>query len=221
MDRRDVALGEATRQAVEEQVDRPRRLRPRRRRPGGLGHLHHARPARRGDRRRSPPRAPRGSVSRASATSSGSSRLAASSSNGGASLPRRRANAIWARSRTSLRAVELVERAQVRGREQRGRLVGRARRRASPGRPPALAVPAGRGSAVSSVARSRNAAAAATPPRACARAAERSSSTATSSSGPIAAWARCQARRSGSAAGSVASASARCASRRSGAVAAR
>ena len=40
--------------------------------------------------------------------------------------------------------------------------------------------------------------------------AERSSSAATSSSGPAAAWARCQARRSGSACGSVASASAAC-----------
>ena len=66
------------------------------------------------------------------------------------------------------------------------------------------------GSAVSAAARSRNAAAAASPPRACARPADRSSSAATSSSGPAAAWARCQARRSGSAAGSVASASAAC-----------
>ena len=68
---------------------------------------------------------------------------------------------------------------------------------------------------VSVTAPSRKAAAAAKPPRACARAAERSSSLATSSSGAVAACARCHARRSGSICGSVASASARCASRRS------
>src|SRR5262249_16552800 len=67
----------------------------------------------------------------------------------------------------------------------------------------------------SAAARARKEAAAAGPPRACARPAERSSSPATSSSGPSAAWARCQARRSGSDSGSVASASARCALRRS------
>ena len=50
---------------------------------------------------------------------------------------------------------------------------------------------------------------AAAPPRACARPAERSSSAATASSGPLAACARCHARRSGSSCGSVASASAR------------
>jgi hypothetical protein len=66
------------------------------------------------------------------------------------------------------------------------------------------------GSGVSRAARSMNAAAAASPPRACARSADCSSSAATSSSGPGAAWARCQARRSGSTSGSVASASARC-----------
>ena len=54
------------------------------------------------------------------------------------------------------------------------------------------------GSKVSAAARSRNAAAAASPPRAWARPAERSSSSATSSSGPGAACARCQLRRSGS-----------------------
>ena len=70
-------------------------------------------------------------------------------------------------------------------------------------------------SGVSSVARSRNAAAAAKPPRACARAADSSSSAATSSSGVEAACARCQARRSGSSSGSVASARARWISRRS------
>ena len=77
------------------------------------------------------------------------------------------------------------------------------------------------GSTVSATARCRNAAAAATPPRACARPAERSSSAATSSSGPGVAWARCQARRSGSVSGSVASARARWTRWRSSAVAER
>ena len=72
------------------------------------------------------------------------------------------------------------------------------------------------GSAVSSTARCKNAAAAAMPPRACARPADRSSSAATFSSGPGAAAARCHARRSGSRSRSVTSASARCAARRSG-----
>ena len=57
------------------------------------------------------------------------------------------------------------------------------------------------GSGVRAAARSRNAAAAAMPPRPCARPAERISSAATSSSGAVAACARCQARRSGSARG--------------------
>jgi hypothetical protein len=52
----------------------------------------------------------------------------------------------------------------------------------------------------------QKAAAAASPPSACARPAERWSSAATTSSGPGADWARCQARRSGSISGSVASA---------------
>ena len=76
------------------------------------------------------------------------------------------------------------------------------------------------GSGVSSAAWARKAASAATPPRACARLAERSSSSATSSSGPAAARARCQARRSGSSARSVTSASARCTACRSPAEAA-
>ena len=66
------------------------------------------------------------------------------------------------------------------------------------------------GSAVSSAACPKKAAAAARPPRACARPADCSSSTATSSSGPRVAWARCQARRSGSRVASVTSANAPC-----------
>lgn len=55
----------------------------------------------------------------------------------------------------------------------------------------------------------------ATPPRLPARSAERSSSPAMSSSGPTAASARCQARRSGSSPGSITSARASCTRRRS------
>ncbi len=68
---------------------------------------------------------------------------------------------------------------------------------------------------VNPAARSRNTAAAARPPRRWARPADRSSSAATSSSEPRVAWARCQARRSGSACASVTSASAVRALRRS------
>ena len=107
------------------------------------------------------------------------------------------------------RALELVQRADLRGREElvaprRGR-----RPRTWPARRPARGLARRAGSGVSSVARSRNAAAAAMPPRLWARSADRSSSSATASSGPTAAWARCHARRSGSASGSVTSASAR------------
>jgi len=74
---------------------------------------------------------------------------------------------------------------------------------------------------VSSAERTRNAAAAAAPPRPPARSAERSRSSATSSSGAGAAPARCQALRSGSVPGSLASASARCTADLSPTVAAR
>ena len=69
--------------------------------------------------------------------------------------------------------------------------------------------PRSAGSDVRIAARSRNAAAAATPPLLWARPAEASSSAATASSGPVAALAACQARRSGSDCGSVTSANAR------------
>jgi hypothetical protein len=65
------------------------------------------------------------------------------------------------------------------------------------------------GSAESSIDRSKNAAAAARAAPGLRLPAERSSSAATSS-GPAAAWARCHARRSGSVIGSVTSASAAC-----------
>lgn len=66
------------------------------------------------------------------------------------------------------------------------------------------------GSRDSVAARSRKADAAAIPPRAWARAAADSSSVATSSSGALLAWARCQARRSGAVTASVTSARALC-----------
>ncbi|MFD0599253.1 hypothetical protein ACFQZ4_48855 [Catellatospora coxensis] len=65
--------------------------------------------------------------------------------------------------------------------------------------------------------RCMNAAAAAAPPLRCARRAQTSRSAARASSGRVAAWPACHARRSGSWWGSVAWASARWAARRSGA----
>ena len=107
-------------------------------------------------------------------------------------------------------ALRFVQRSGLRHGQQAERGVGRA------GGYLACAAASARcarraGSSVSPADRSRNAAAAAAaaalrPARAS------SSSAATPSSGPGAAWARCQARRSGSAAGSVASASAPCSS---------
>ena len=138
-----------------------------------------ARPvAGRGGRRRSPRRAHRG---RSRGPAPGRAVRAASrpsSSSGGASLPRLRANAICGAQPVQPRPLELVERAQLRGGEQPERRVGRAGlelglRRGQRARSARRA-----GSGVSSAARSRNAAAAATPPRACARSAERSSSAA-------------------------------------------
>ena len=109
-------------------------------------------------------RAPRGTPRAPIQLSSGSSCLAASSSSGGASLPRLSANTIWARRRVEPGALELVERARLRGRQQapaRLRRPGLELRLRRGQRPPAA--PAGSG--VSSAARSRNAAAAARPPR--------------------------------------------------------
>ena len=79
---------------------------------------------------------------------------------------------------------------------------------------------AAEGAAVNATERWRNAAAAARPARACARVAIRSSSAATSSSGLVAAAAKCHARCSGSFSASVAAASAKCAADRSSRVAA-
>ena len=164
-----------------------------------------------GARRRSP-RTARPGTSRGTAPGSmGSSRPAALTSSGGASLPRLVTNASWARARSAWACWRSLS----------GPASAMSSRSAATSKAPAWilawaaasARPARRaGSSVSVAACFRKAAAAARPPRACARPAERSSSAATSSSGPGAAWARCQARRSGSSRGSVASARARCAS---------
>ena len=96
-----VALGEPRRQAVEEQVDRAGRLRRRPAQPE-RPRQSRARPAcRRGDRRTSPPPSPRdGSrapARRRAVRGAGRHRATAA----GASLPRVRANAISARSRSN------------------------------------------------------------------------------------------------------------------------
>ena len=209
-----VALGEPRRQAVEEQVDRAWRLRGRRRGLSGLGRLADVRLAAEaaGVHRR------RHRLEMGLASQRGVERLEAP---GGSEQQRRRVAAARAGEHDlraqplQPRALELVERGELGGRQQLERRVRRRQRRTSPARRPAPASPRRAGSGVSSAARVRNAAAAAAPPRACARSAERSSSSATASSGPAAACARCQARRSGSVSGSVASASARCTSWRS------
>ena len=99
---------------------------------------------------------------------------------------------------------KVVELTHLRGRQQ---LVGRVSGAPTPSSASAAAMARmlrRAGSGVSSAARSRNAAAAAAPSRVRARSAERSISAATVSSGHGAAWARCHARRSGSASASVA-----------------
>ena len=195
----------------------PRRLRSGRR-SDGFRHLPGARTGCR-DARRTAPRTPRPDRSRGpDAVSSGSSRRAAASSSGSASLPRFAAKEISARSRSTRARSASSERSRLGRRQQGQRVVERAgvhlglrarsRRCTWRGRV-----------GVRAAAWSRNAAAAAIPPWASARPAERSSSAATASSGPTAAQARCQAHRSGSVSGSVTSASARCTSRRSAGVA--
>ena len=135
--------------------------------------------------------------------------MAALSSSGGASLPRVDANAIWPRSRSTWACWSSVS----------GPASAMARSRSAASTAPAWRLASCRGER----APRRGAwARASAPPRVRGRprprpsrrgpapAAERSSSAATSSSDPGVAWARCQARRSGSTSGSVASASAPC-----------
>ena len=134
--------------------------------------------------------------------SSDSRPWAACSSSSGASRPRLLREGDLGAQQIDTRAAELVERPGLRGRQEL--------RAASNCPAPRLAWAAASdrsafraGSPVSATERFRNAAAAARPPRAWARPAETSSSSATSSTGPVAATARCQARRSGSASRSV------------------
>ncbi len=208
---RDVALGEPRRQTVQEDIDQPRRLRPRRRSRGGLGHVpQSARPVQAaGEDRRSQRFEVR--LTRLPVAES-------FESVGGVDQQRHGVPAALA-SEDDLGA-EPGQSARAAARPADPVLPRRGARDAASGDPAsklacAAAIaraPRAAGSGVSSVARLRKAAAAATPPRARARSAERSSSPATASSGSTAAWARCHARRSGSDSGSVASASARCTS---------
>ena len=133
---------------------------------------------------------------------------AAVNSSGGASLPKPDANATWALTRsTRARWCPSIGAASA--------VASTASAAANaPACTLACAAPSARslrrdGSSVNSTERCRKAAAAAMPPRAWARAADRSSSAATSSLERGVPLARCQARRSGSVSGSVASASAR------------
>ena len=201
-----VAVGEASRQSVEEEVDRSCRLR---------GHgVQRGRPLQRlvprgrcrDGRRRSPLRALQGTSrapTRRSMVQGVSQRRAKAAER---RCPRLSAKASCARSRSRRARWSSSSGPLFSNREQLQRR-GRAHR---PHAWPALRSVHARarcaGSGVSVAARSRNAAAAARPPRARARSAERSSSAATSSSGARAACARCHARRSGSTLGSVAAA---------------
>ena len=191
-------VGDQQRQAVQQQVARPRRVRRRGQRPGRRGKP----PA---DRRR-PPAARRTALpgrrpGRSRGPGPGRAAPAVwppSAAARAASLYSPEANATCPRSR-SVRALCSSSSGPASAMASRSSAWPNA-----PARRLACAAasvrPARRaGSAVSSAARSQNAAAAASPPRACARPADRSSSAATCSSGPAAAAARCQARRSGSA----------------------
>ena len=140
---------------------------------------------------------------------SGSSRLAAFSSSGGASLPSPEAKATWARSRSARALLELVERPGLRRLQQFQGLAERAGLHAGLRRgQDAFGMPRRIGGQQHRPLQERRGRG---QPAAGLRPARRALQlAATSSSGPAAAWARCQARRSGSACGSVTSASAAC-----------
>ena len=202
-----VRLGESLRQPVQEQVDWTRRARSGRRCAGRLRRLRQRRRRRSHGRRRS--------------------RLRTRPDRSHAPPRRRAVRTVWRRPAATAghrfravgeldlapkslqtRAPKLVERSELRA--------SRAARAPLPARLPRT-WPAPRRALARRDARDRVSArplAPGTPrrprrpPRPRARSAERSSSPATSSSRPAAACARCQARRSGSASGSVASASA-------------
>ena len=212
-DSRRVALGEPRRQAVQEEVDRPWRLIATR-------------------LRRARERPPRPRTPRPAAEAAGEDRRAERLEVRLAREPgverfepfgrieqqrRSVAPALSGRTRSG-RAAAPSARAEARpaGRSPRPRGARTPRPaprpRTWPAPRPARARPAGQDRESARSPARESAAAAAMPPRPCARSADRSSSPATASSGPAAAWARCHARRSGSALGSVASASARCTS---------
>ena len=208
--RRPEPLGDQHGQAVPEEIRRARRPRRRRHGPRRLGDFQHtAAVGHATDDDRGPQR-----VEVGLACERDVERLEPL---GGLEQQRRRVAAALAPRRRSARG------GGPRGRAGARRAVrpapwpavrGPRRTRRPRARPAPRPARAARGAPVRASARSRarrKAAAAARPPRACARSAERSSSCATSSSGPGVACARCQARRSGSTSGSVASASTRCA----------
>ena len=157
--------------------------------------------------RPSPPRpTPPGRSRGPDLRSNGSSALAAIISSGGSVASEARGEGDMGPHQVDAGALELVERPGL-GSAQQCRARRRTRRRgdwpARPSAPARRAAPDRRSMRprVGGTRRRRRA-----PPRACARPAERSSSSATSSLGPGVARARCQARRSGSVSGSVASA---------------
>ena len=212
-----VAFGEPRRQPIQEKVDRAWRPRSRPRGARGLGGvLHGAGTGEPTDEDRCSERFEVG------LTRQGRHRTARGAWPRRAAMPERRSARAGERDLCAqpveARALELVERSDRGGREELERCRVR-RRRTWPARPPAPAPPRA-GSGVSSVARSRK-----RPPprrrrgsRALGRALQLAGQ---SSSGSDAACARCHARRSGSTAASVASASARWTSCRSATAAAR
>ena len=195
---RRIALGDPQRETIQQEVNRSRRIGARRRGASGLGH----RPEDAGAVQvAGPDRAPRARPGTVSRDRSGVEGLEAPGR-----AEQQLAHRRWrvAARRRSVRAgapprpPQGVERAGLDRGQQPQRRVQRAGGALGPGgREQALGTASGVRRSAAPRAR-RNAAAAARPPRACARPAERSSSAATSSSGPAAAWARCQARRSGS-----------------------
>ena len=215
-----VPVGDQQREAVEQQVERTR-VAAVAGRAWMARQISGRRRARRDGGRRCRPRPRRSGRSRERAP--GRTARAASrpcSSSGGARLPQPEANGDLAAQQVGPRALELVERARLRRRQQPQRRVERAGLEARlRGGQRALRAPGRVG--VSATARCRNAAAArdaAASLRSAGRALELGGDLLV---GPGAARARCQARRSGSVSASVASASARCTRRRSSAAAER
>ena len=137
-----------------------------------------------------------------------------SSSSGAASLPKPEAKATWPRTRFTQAQLKLAQRSTLRDPGEPKRVLTGARKMIRLcGRQRALAPARNMERQLYRALEKRSRRG--LTPRARARAAESSSSSATASSGPAEARTRCHARRSGSAAGSVAAAIAACARRRS------